>query len=225
MAKKNLVCWSSGKDSAAAFHVFTKKNGIQSVAALLTTMTRGYNRVSMHGVRKQLVETQAAAIGLPLYPVYIEKRSSNTQYQNAMKKACGHWKNQGIVAMVFGDIFLESLRQYREEQLAAVGMKAVFPLWKKSTAFLARRFFRAGFKAVITCVDTTVLDASFAGREYNEECVRDLPAGVDPCGENGEFHSFVYDGPIFNRPVKFTRGRKVTRNKRFCYIDIVPVAA
>jgi uncharacterized protein (TIGR00290 family) len=218
--RKILFCWSGGKDSAMALWeaVRSKEYG---VSALLTTVTRDYDRISMHGVRRELLEKQAASIGLPLEIVWIEKNSSNDDYERHMREMLLKYKARRISTVAFGDLFLEDVRKYREEQLSKVKMKAVFPLWGKDTMELARNFIRAGFKAVLTCVDTKTLDASFAGRDFNEGLLADLPAGVDPCGENGEFHSFVYDGPLFKKPVLFSRGEKVIKDERFCFCDLV----
>jgi uncharacterized protein (TIGR00290 family) len=220
--RKILFCWSGGKDSALALWeaVRSKQYG---VAALLTTVTRDYDRISMHGVRKELLEKQTASIGLPLEIVWIGKNSSNDDYEWQMQEILLKYKARRISTVAFGDLFLEDVRKYREEQLSKVKMKAIFPLWGKDTMDLARSFIRAGFKAVITCVDTKTLDASFAGRDFNEGLLADLPTGVDPCGENGEFHSFVYDGPLFKKPVLFSRGEKVIRDERFYFCDLAGV--
>ena len=221
MKKRLLFCWSGGKDSAFALWEVLKSNR-PNVVALLTTVTRDYDRISMHGVRRSLLEKQAASLNIPLEIVWIEKGSSNEDYEKQMGEMLLKYKKRRISLVGFGDIFLEDLRKYREEKLAEVGMKAIFPIWKRKTTDLAHEFIRAGFKAVISCVDTKLLDASFAGREFNEKFLSDLPASVDPCGENGEFHSFVQAGPIFKKPFFLALGERVMREERFCFCDLVP---
>ena len=216
-----LVSWSGGKDSALALHEILK-SGAYHVAALLTTITEDYDRISMHGVRRVLLEQQAAALGLPLEQVLMPKNASNEVYEANMAKALMKYKGQGVQTVVFGDIFLEDLRNYREEKLSSAGMQAVFPIWKRDTAELARSLGTLGFKAITTCVDTNVIGKEFVGRVIDERFLADLPAFVDPCGENGEFHSFVYDGPIFRGAVRFTIGEKVLRDERFYFCDLVP---
>jgi len=197
-------------------------SGTQSVSALLTTVTEDYDRISMHGVRTELLERQAEAIGIPLVKVLIPKGCANDDYENNMREALTRFRDGGTCTVGFGDIFLEDLRRYREDNLAKVQMNAVFPIWKKDSRELAETFINLGFKAIITCVDTKYLDASFAGREYDMEFLEDLHSSVDPCGENGEFHSFVYDGPIFKRPVTVTRGEVVLRDERYSFCDLLP---
>jgi uncharacterized protein (TIGR00290 family) len=215
--EKVLFAWSGGKDSAMALHEI-KEKGECEVVALLTTITEDYDRISMHGVRKVLLERQASSLKIPLEKVLITRDSSNENYESKMREALGRYRN--VRAVCFGDIFLEDLRRYREDNLAKAGMKGLFPIWKKDTKLLARKFIELGFKAIITCVDTEVLDASFAGRYYDKSLIDDLPDGVDPCGENGEFHTFVYAGPIFGKPVDFARGETVLRECRFCFCDL-----
>lgn len=215
-----LFTWSGGKDSALALYELLS-SGVR-VAALLTTVTADYGRVSMHGVRAALLERQAAAVGLPLDVVYIPKGATNSQYQAAMHERLCHYQAQGVAVVAFGDIFLEDVRRYREENLKRVGLEALFPLWGRDTWELARRFVALGFRARLTCVDTRVLPAQLAGRQFDERLLRELPAGVDPCGENGEFHSFVYGGPLFGRPIACRRGEVVLREERFAFCDLVP---
>jgi uncharacterized protein (TIGR00290 family) len=169
-----------------------------------------------------LLEQQAAALGLPLVKVYIYPGITDKEYEDLMRKALEGQVAQGIKGVVFGDIFLEDLKKYREDKLAQLGLKGVFPIWKKDTPQMARDFIAQGFRAVITCVDTEKLDGSFAGREYDELLLADLPAACDPCGENGEFHSFVYAGPVFKQPIPHTKGKVVLRDKRFSYCDVLP---
>ena len=222
MKEKILFTWSGGKDSAMALHELRKNAGYE-IAALLTTITEDYDRVSMHGVRRELLEVQAASLGLPLEKVFISRQSSNEDYESGMRAVLERYKAEGVSSVAFGDIFLEELRTYREDNLAKIGMKGIFPLWKRRTADLARDFIHAGFRSVITCVDLEVLDKRFAGREFDETFLSELPSGIDPCGENGEFHSFVHDGPVFESRIRYTRGEMVLRDQRFWYLDLIPV--
>lgn len=219
-----LCSWSGGKDSALALHHLLALPGTE-VAALLTTVTDDYGRISMHGVRRSLLRQQAASLRIPLEEVGISKRSSNAEYELKMAQVLERYREAGVTSVVFGDIFLEDLRQYREKNLAKLGLRGIFPLWKQGSHELMRRFIGSGFRAVVVCVDTQLLDAKFAGREINDEFVRDLPPTVDVCGENGEYHSFVYDGPIFGNPIPCRRGEVVLRDERFCYCDLIPEAA
>jgi uncharacterized protein (TIGR00290 family) len=216
-AEKVLFAWSGGKDSAMALHEIKEKGGCE-VVALLTTITEDYDRISMHGVRRVLLERQASSLNIRLEKVLITKDASNEDYEHKMREALG--RHRDVRAVCFGDIFLEDLRKYREDNLEKADMKGLFPIWKKDTGLLARKFIELGFRAIITCVDTEVLDGSFAGRYYDKALIDDLPDGVDPCGENGEFHTFVYDGPIFQKKVTFTRGETALREGRFCFCDL-----
>jgi len=217
-----LFCWSGGKDSAMALAAIRGRSECR-VSALLTTVTEGYDRISMHGVRRELLLRQAAAIGLPLREVFIPPECVNAIYEARMEEALrGQW-NRGVRRVVFGDIFLEDLRVYREQNLARIGMAGIFPLWKQDTRALARHFLETRFRAVAVCVDTRVLDASFAGRELDESFFSDLPPGVDPCGENGEFHTFVYEGPVFTAPLSIRRGEVVQRGP-FAFCDLIPAS-
>ena len=193
------------------------------VASLLTTVTEGYDRISMHGVRRELLVRQAAAIGLPIREVFIPPECVNPVYEARMEQALREQFACGIRRVVFGDIFLEDLRLYRERNLARIGMTALFPLWKQDTRLLARRFLDAGFRAIAVCVDSRVLDPSFAGRELDESFFADLPSGVDPCGENGEFHTFVFDGPLFSAPLSIRLGEVVQRGP-FVFRDLIPAS-
>ncbi|MDE1977516.1 MAG: adenine nucleotide alpha hydrolase [Elusimicrobia bacterium] len=215
------LAWSGGKDSALALHAL-RASGRWHALSLLTTVTEGCERISMHGVRVELLEEQSQSLGIPVRQVRIPKDASNSVYEARMAKALGEFKAQGVQSVAFGDIFLEDLRVYREKNLARLGLRGVFPLWKKDTPALARDFVRQGFKAVVVCADTRALDAAFAGAEIDEAFFAKLPAEVDPCGENGEFHSFVYDGPGWSLPVRFTRGERVVREGRFCFQDLLP---
>ncbi len=222
MKEKLLFCWSGGKDSAFALHEIIKSDNY-SVQALLSTVTEDYDRISMHGVRCSLLEKQAAALGFPLEKVLISKKSSNEEYEKKVEEVLSKFKINGTSLAAFGDIFLEDLRIYRENNLSKLQMNAIFPLWKKDSLLLANRFIDEGFKAIITCVDTKVLDKSFAGRKYDRALLADLPSNVDPCGENGEFHSFVYAGPIFNNEIPVERGETVMRDEWFCFCDLLPL--
>lgn len=215
-----LVCWSSGKDSCMALHEL-RRDPLREVVALLTTVTEGYDRISMHGVRRVLLERQAAALGLPLEIVTIPPQCVNAEYESRMEAMLLSWKKRGITEVAFGDIFLEDLREYREKNLAPLKMEALFPVWKRPTHELAREFIALRFRAVTVCVDPKILDESFVGREIDAVFLSALPAAADPCGENGEFHSFVYDGPGFSTPVKFSLGEKVLRDG-FYFCDLLP---
>jgi uncharacterized protein (TIGR00290 family) len=221
VAENVLFTWSSGKDSALALYELNQ-NPQYKVAALLTTVTEDYQRISMHGVREILLDMQTKSLGLPVEKIYITKSATNEDYEANMKRTLARYQRQGVSEVVFGDIFLEDLRQYREQNLATVGMKAIFPLWKKNTTELSRRFIRLGFKAVITCIDSQVLDKRFVGRYYDEDFLSELPPAVDPCGENGEFHSFVFDGPLFREKVSVKTGDIVLRDNRFYFCDVIP---
>jgi len=219
---KLVFAWSSGKDSARALHEI-RQDDQYDVVSLLTTVTEEYERISMHGIRIALVEQQAASIGLLLEKVYIPKEASNENYETAMRDALLRYKAKGVTGVAFGDLFLDDLKAYREKKLDQVGMTAVFPLWKRDTKELSRSFIEQGFRAIITCVDSQVLDGSFSGRLYDEQLLADLPPHVDPCGEKGEFHSFVFDGPLFSSPVRFEKGEVVVRDNRFHFCELLPI--
>jgi uncharacterized protein (TIGR00290 family) len=218
-----LFCWSGGKDSAMALHTMVRQNEVR-IAALLTTVTEGYDRVSMHGVRRELLRQQAESLRLPLHEVFIPPKCGNPLYEARMEEALLIFFERGIRRVAFGDIFLEDLRLYRERNLARVAMQAIFPIWKRETRDLIREFHAARFRSVAVCVDSKVLAPSFAGRELDESFFADLPPGVDPCGENGEFHTFVFDGPIFSCPIDFTLGEVVQRDC-FIFRDLLSVKA
>jgi uncharacterized protein (TIGR00290 family) len=215
-----LMSWSGGKDSCVALHDIKAEQKYR-VAALLTTVTRDYDRISMHGVRCALLEKQAASLGLPLHQVFISKNATNEEYERKIGEAFSVFRARGIDSVVFGDLFLEDIRAYREQFLARNNMRGLFPVWKRDTAAFIRDFLELGFRAVVTCVDSKVLDQSFAGRLIDETFLSSLPAQVDPCGENGEFHSFVFDGPGFSAPVKFSLGETVLRES-FWFKDLLP---
>ena len=220
--EKVLFSWSGGKDSARALYEILGSHQYQ-IAALLTTVTADYDRISMHGVRRVLLEQQAEALGFQLEQVLISKQGSNEEYESKVTETLGRYKNAGVTSVVFGDIFLEDLKKYREKNLAILGMKGIFPLWKKKSAELMKSFIELGFKAVTVCVDTQALDRKYVGRTIDEQFVSDLPETVDPCGENGEYHSFVYDGPIFKRSISHKLGEVLLRDNRFYYCDLIPV--
>ncbi len=216
-----LVSWSGGKDSALALYEILKNKSYQ-VSALLTTLTKDYDRISMHGVRRVLLERQVASLGFPLEKVFISKNASNEEYEANMGRVLAKYRQGGITSVVFGDIFLADLRKYREDKLASMDLQGIFPIWKRDTRELVHSLTALGFKAITTCVDTTMLGAQFVGRLIDEQFLSDLPSTVDACGENGEYHSFVVDGPIFKEKIACTPGEIVLREKRFCYCDLIP---
>jgi len=207
---KAYMNWSGGKDSSLCLHYILQEKKF-SVSCLLTSVNAVHNRISMHGVRRELLEAQADSIGLPLQTIELPEQPGMTEYEDAMMKQVAALKKQGHTHAVFGDIFLEDLKLYREQKLSTVGIDCVFPLWKIATPRLMDEFLDLGFKAIIVCVSEQFLDKSFCGREIDASFVRDLPKGVDVCGENGEFHSYVFDGPIFKYPVTFAKGEIVYR--------------
>ena len=208
--EKIIFCWSGGKDSALALNRIFRDERYE-VVSLLTTCNEHFQRVSMHGVRLELLDAQAAAIGLPLEKIFVSQRSSNEEYQQKMSACLLAHQARGVTACVFGDIFLEDLKRWREENLAEVGMRGIFPLWKNDSRELIREFFALGFGTVICCANDAYLGEDAVGRQIDEEFIRTLPENVDPCGENGEFHSFAFAGPVFRQPVKFKVGEKVYR--------------
>jgi len=217
------LSWSGGKDSALALHALRSECGIEPVA-LLTTVTEDYGRVSMHGVRRSLLVAQAEAVGLPLVEVPIPAACPNSVYEERMAAALSSPPLSDVPAFAFADLFLADIRAYREERLRVVGREAVFPIWGRDTRELARSFISLGFEAVLVCVDPAQLDASFIGRRFDLDLLEDLPPGVDPCGENGEFHTFVYDGPVFSHAIEITLGEAVTRDG-FHFQDLLPARA
>ena len=214
-----LLAWSSGKDSAFALHVL-RAQGV-AVAGLLTTVNEAFERVAMHAVRLSLLRAQAEAVGLPLVEVRIPSPCPNEAYEAAMSVAMADARERGITAVAFGDLFLEDVRRYREERLAATGLRPLFPLWGRPTRALAEEMIALGQKAVLTCVDPRALPSAFVGRAFDEALLADLPASADPCGENGEFHSFAWDGPAFRRPVPVRVGEIVSRDG-FVFADLLP---
>lgn len=209
-SKKAFFNWSGGKDSALALF-YMLQEGEYDIVALLTSVNAEHNRVSMHGVRKELLKEQVKSIRIPLETLELPGEVSMQQYDLLVKEKVTNFKNRGIATAVFGDIFLEDLRAYREQKLAEVGITAIFPLWKKDTTATINELIEHGFKAIVVCVDAKLLDKSFAGRLIDKHFLADLPPNVDPCGENGEFHTFVFDGPIFKNPVVFRKGEIVFR--------------
>ena len=217
---KLLLSWSSGKDSAWALHRL-RQCGEFELVGLVTTLNRSFERVSMHAVRELLLERQAAATGLPLWKVSLPHPCSNERYEEAMTELVERARRTGVSAMAFGDLFLEEIRRYREQQLAGSGIEPRFPLWQLSTAELAREMVDAGLGARLTCVDPRQLPRRFAGREFDHDLLSELPAGVDPCGERGEFHTFVYRGPMFRESVEVEAG-EITLRDGFVFADLLP---
>jgi uncharacterized protein (TIGR00290 family) len=212
------LSWSGGKDSALALWVLSREHGVVP-RALITTVTDAYERISMHGVRRSLLALQVSAVGVPLVEVEIPAACTNEVYERRMEQMLASDPMHGVEAVAFGDLFLEDVRSYREDRLATAGKRACFPLWHRDTASLAREFIAAGFEAIIVCVDPTKLDRSFAGRRFDERLLHDLPTGVDPCGENGEFHTFVHAGPILSAPLTIQIGETVERDG-FVFTDL-----
>ncbi len=235
---KVVFNWSGGKDSALALYHVLQQNQFE-VTSLLTTINSKYNRISMHGVRKELLQAQSEAIGIPVKEILLPEMPTMTDYNDIMKKSMAALKDNDVEYSIFGDIFLEDLKNYREEKLKEVGIKAVFPLWKRNTSELIHEFMDLGFKTIVVCANSQLGD-DFTGRVIDNDFLKDLPKGIDPCGENGEFHTFVFDGPIFKTPVKFEIGEKIQRDfpapkededscnnngksASFYYCDLIPV--
>jgi len=215
-----LLSWSGGKDSALALYEL-ERAGECEIAALLTTVTDATGRIGMHAVRRELVARQAESLRLPLRELMVPPFPANDVYEAAMRGVLEEFAASGIRRVAFGDLFLEDIRTYREGMLAGLGLQGLYPVWGRDTSMLVREFLEVGFRAVLVCVDVEVLDASFAGRELDRALLAELPAGVDPCGENGEFHTFVFDGPGFRSPIAFERG-DVRRESSFAFCDLVP---
>jgi uncharacterized protein (TIGR00290 family) len=219
MKQRVVLSWSGGKDCALALHEL--RRGGYEVAALLTTVTEGSGRVGMHAVRRELLLRQIDSLGLPLREIPMPPFPPNEVYEARMRQALDECLTDGITEVAFGDLFLEDIRSYRERSLARVGMRGVYPLWGRETAALARELLDLGLRAVLVCVDLRKLDRSFVGREIDARFLAELPSGVDPCGENGEFHTFVFEGPGFREPVAFVRGA-VRDESPFAYLDLLP---
>lgn len=217
---KVILSWSSGKDSAWTLHLLRQKPDIQ-VAALLTTFNSQANRVAMHAVRRTLVEAQAERTGIPLWAVELPWPCSNLEYEDRMRAACQRATAKGITAVAFGDLFLQDVRDYRIRQLRGSGLEPLFPVWQIPTKQLSREMIAAGVKAKITCVDPSKLAKPFVGQDYDSRLLQALPLGIDPCGENGEFHTFVYDAPVFSRPISVRTGEVVERDG-FVFADLLP---
>lgn len=218
-----ILSWSSGKDSAFAL-LEARRLGLAEVAGVLTTVNEAFDRVAMHGTRKALLDAQVAALGLPLTEVRLPWPCTNEVYEARMAEALAGLAARGIRHMIFGDLFLEEIRAYREARMAEAGMEAIFPLWGRETAALARDIIGAGIEAHLVTVDPRALDPAFAGRRFDGDLLADLPSGVDPCGETGEFHTAVTAGPMFAAPIPVRRGETVTRDG-FVHADLIPVSA
>ncbi|HJT86325.1 MAG TPA: hypothetical protein VJ732_00680 [Bryobacteraceae bacterium] len=214
-----MLAWSSGKDSAWTLQLLRQQG--TAVDAILTTINETADRVAMHGVRRALLEAQAKAIGIPVWMIPLPWPCSNEEYEARMAEACRRAVAEGFGTMAFGDLFLRDIRSYRERQLAGTGLTPVFPLWDLPTGALAREMIASGVKARLACVDSQSLDERFAGREFDSALLEELPPEVDACGENGEFHTFVYDGPMFQEPLRI-RGGETHRYERFVYADLLP---
>jgi uncharacterized protein (TIGR00290 family) len=223
MAKKTLLSWSSGKDSAWALHILRGTPDVE-VVGLMTTVNKVHQRVAIHAVRLELLQSQAEALGLPVQVIDLPSPCTNAQYEAAMGRFVEESKRRGIEYMAFGDLFLADIKEYREAKLAGTGITPLFPLWLAPTDRLATEMISSGLRAVVTCVDPQQLPLSFAGRDFNEQFLADLPNYVDPCGERGEFHTFAFDGPMFEKPVGFEKGVVVERDG-FGYADLLPACS
>ena len=234
LKEKCIFCWSGGKDSALALYKVLQSNKYE-VVALLTTLNASFSRVSMHGVREELLEKQAESIGLPLIKMYVSE-GTNSEYESEMESILLKYKVQGVTKVIFGDIFLKDLRKYRENNLLKVGLVAEFPLWMRDTKELIQEFLGLDFKTIVCCVNDSYLNENNVGVQIDEEFIKKLPKEVDPCGENGEYHSFCYSGPIFKKQINFALGEKVYKplgksvseeksesTKGFWYSDLIPI--
>ncbi len=220
MQNNTWLSWSSGKDSAWALHVL-RQSGEHAVSGLFTTVNSAFDRVAMHAVRVELLRQQADAVGLPLHLIEIPYPCSNEQYAAAMTAFMERARNEGVQCMAFGDLYLQDVRSYREERMQGSGIVPVFPLWQRPTRELLQEMLAGGLRACLTCVDPRVLPAEFAGQELTPELLERMPSGIDPCGENGEFHTFVFDGPMFSRPLAIEMGEVVERDG-FVFADCLP---
>ncbi len=221
MVPRAYISWSSGKDSAFALHV-ARLEGVADIVGVLTTVNEVYDRVAMHGVRNALLDRQIAALGLPAIKVNIPSPCPNEIYEARMEEACAAIKAKGIEHIIFGDLYLEDIRAYREEKLGAIGMTPLFPLWQRDTARLARDMIASGLVAHIACLDPGRIDRRFAGRRFDASLLDELPVDIDPCGENGEFHTAVTAGPMFRAPIAVSIGETVERDG-FVFTDVIPV--
>jgi uncharacterized protein (TIGR00290 family) len=222
MKEKILVSWSGGKDCALALYELLRAGDFE-IVALLTTITEDYDKVSMHGIRTALIDLQGKALGIPVEKVHLANDAANKEYEERLTKTLTRYKEQGVKSFAFGDLYLDEVRKYREKNLARIAMEAVFPLWGRDTNLIAQQFINSAFKAVVTCVDSRTLDKTFIGRSIDKQFLSELPVSVDCCGENGEYHSFVYDGPIFNQRISHQTGQVVLRDNRFYYLDLMPL--
>ena len=217
---KVALSWSSGKDGAWTLHLLRQQPEVE-IVALITTFNGEADRVAMHAVRRELVEAQAERIGVPLWPVEIPWPCPNEEYERRMRSVCQRALDEKISAIAFGDLFLQDIRDYRERQLQGTGLQPLFPVWKIPTDQVARQMLAAGVKAKLTCVDSSKLEKSFAGRDYNLSLLQEFPLGTDACGENGEFHTFVYDAPVFSQPIRVRNGEIIERDG-FVFADLLP---
>jgi len=215
---KAWLSWSSGKDAVWTLHECRRRGNVE-ITGLLSVINEAFHRVSMHAVREDVLDAQASAVGVPLHKAYIPFPCSNEQYEAVMARVVQDAKDDGATAFVFGDLFLEDIRKYREEKLAGTGLKPMFPLWGRDTASLAGEMIAGGLRACITCLDPKKMPKEFAGRVFDEDLLRELPPGVDPCGENGEFHTFAFAGPIFSHPLDVVIGETVERDG-FVFTDV-----
>ncbi len=232
MTPKAIFCWSGGKDATYALHLTLLEQKFE-VSYLLTTLNEEYKRVSMHGVREELLDLQAQSIGLPLLKVFVNE-GTNLEYENKMKETLLLKKKEGITYIIFGDIFLEELREYREKSMSAIGITCIFPLWKRNTNVILNKFIKAGFRSLLCCVNDGYLNETWLGRELDSKFSVQLPGEVDPCGENGEYHTFCYDGPLFKNKINFNLGEHIYKElyvntsenlgnmRGFWFIDLIP---
>ena len=218
-----LLAWSGGKDSTLALERLLEDEACH-VVGLVTTVTTGYDRIAIHGVRRSILHRQVAGLGLPLFEAEIPQQASNDVYEHAFAQALGQARRHSgalLDTIAFGDLFLADVRAYRDAMLARLGWHGLYPLWGEDTAQLAHRFIHRGYRAILSCVDTQQLDAAFCGRDFDVSLLADLPTNVDPCGENGEFHTCVHGGPLWRTPIELVRGERVLRDARFQYIDLL----
>ncbi len=220
MKEKVLFSWSGGKDSALALYE-VQQAGLYEVVSLITTLSAEHKRSFMNNIKVQLLERQAQSTGMAMEKVFVSEKDSKKDYESQMRKILKRYLSKGVKSVVFGDIFIEDLKKQRQNNLAKLKMKALFPLWKQETSRLAKKIIRLGFKTIITCTDSSILSGNFTGREFDESFLSELPPDIDASGENGEFHTFVYDGPIFHKKVHFTKSKVIIKNKNFYYCDLI----